>query len=108
MNTITRVLDQCRTCLAWKEIVNDIELSRLNLDLFQASQAKKELGIAQKILDQAILECYRYVMIPRPSGPNKVEFDVRRIGTTSSNIATAVEKSWSTVKRSFNAGLLFF
>ena len=92
MNTIVRVLDQCRTYLAWKEIVNDIELSRLNLDLFQVGSAKKEFGNAQKILEQAIFECYRYVMIPRPNGPNKVEFDVRRIGTTGSKIAAAVEK----------------
>ena len=92
MNIITRVQDQCRTCLAWREIVDDIDSSRLNLDLFQAKQAIKEQSIAQKILEQAILECYRYVMIPRPNGHNKVEFDVRRIGITSSNMAIAVEK----------------
>lgn len=92
MKTISRLQDQCRTYLAWEEIVKDIESSRLNLDLFQAKQAKKELEISRKILEQAILECYRYVMIPRLNGPNKVDFDVRRIGTSSSSIAAAVEK----------------
>ncbi|MBO5760461.1 MAG: ATP-binding protein [Lentisphaeria bacterium] len=92
LNNIGRVLEQCRIYLAWKEIVADIEAMRLNLDTFQINQAKKECDAASTILEQTLLECYRFLMIPEQNGPSKVGFEVRRIGTTNSNIASAVEK----------------
>ncbi|MBE6357833.1 MAG: ATP-binding protein [Lentisphaerae bacterium] len=92
LNNIGRVLEQCRIYLAWKEIVTDIENNRLNLDLFQANQAKKEREAALTILEQTLVESYRYLLIPEQLGPNKVGFDVHRIGTSNSNIASATEK----------------
>lgn len=92
LNTIGRVLDQGRIYLAWKEIVSDIEAMRLNLDTFQINQAKKERDAAQLILEQTLMECYRYLMIPEQNGPNKVGFEIRRIGSSNSSIATSIEK----------------
>lgn len=92
MNIVTRAQDQCRIYLAWSEIVTDIEDGRLNLDTFQARQAKKEKDVALQILKQELQECYRYVLIPMENGPRDVTFDVRRLGTPSGSIAAAVEK----------------
>ena len=92
MNIIGRVIDQCQIYLAWKEIVSDIESMRLNLDTFQANQARKERDGALLVLEQTLTECYRHLLIPEQNGPNKVGFEVRRIGTTNSNIATSIEK----------------
>ncbi|MBQ6473657.1 MAG: ATP-binding protein [Victivallales bacterium] len=93
MNIVSRALDQCRIFLAWSEIVADIENGRLNLDTFQVKQAKKEKEIAQQILRQELLECYRYVLVPRQSTPREVTFDVSKIGTSGGgSIATTVEK----------------
>ena len=93
MAIIARVLDQCRSYLAWSEIVADIESGRLNLDMFQMQQAKKDKETARLILKQELLECYRYVLVPRQSGPREITFDVSRIATNSGDsIATTVEK----------------
>ncbi|MGN0880345.1 MAG: ATP-binding protein [Oligosphaeraceae bacterium] len=92
MNIVTRAQEQCRIYLAWSEIVKDIEDGRLNLDTFQARQAKKERDVALQILKQELQECYRYVLIPMENGPRDVTFDVRRLGTPSGSITAAVEK----------------
>lgn len=92
LNNIGRVQEQARIYLAWKEIVTDIENNRLNLDLFQVNQARKERDAALLILEQALVECYRHLMIPEQVNLNKVNFETRRIGTSNSNIASAVEK----------------
>ena len=93
LNIIGRVNDQCRIYLAWKEIVNDIEAGRLNLDTFQISQAKKERDASLTVLEQTIAECYRFLMIPEQKGSNKVGFEIRKIGNANGGgIASSVEK----------------
>ena len=93
LNIISRVNDQCRIYLAWKEIVGDIEAGRLNLDTFQARQAGKERDAALTVLEQTIMECYRILMIPEQKAPGKVGFEIRKIGNANGGkIATAVEK----------------
>ena len=93
LNIVTRTQDQCRIYLSWSEIVNDIENGRMNLDLFQAKQAKNEKDTAYKILQQELRECYRYVLIPLQNGQRDVTFDARRLSfTAGESIASAVEK----------------
>jgi len=93
LNVVSRVIDQCRTYLAWGDIVTDIDDGRINLDTFQARQAKKEKETAHQILKQELMECYRYVLTPIQNGQRDTTFDVRKIGVASgSGIASTVEK----------------
>lgn len=93
LNIVSRALDQCRIYLAWSEITADIENGRLNLDTFQVKQAKNEKETAHQILKQELLECYRFVLVPRQDGPRDVTFDVSRIGSNNGqSVAVTVEK----------------
>ena len=90
VNIIDRVNDQCQIYLAWEEIVSDIEAARLNLDTFQINQAKKERDASLTVLKQTISECYRFLMIPVQKGPNKVGFEIRKIGNANGGCITSV------------------
>ena len=93
LNVINRVLDQARTFLAWGEIVTDIEDGRIDLGTFQAKQTRKEKDLANQILKQELLECYRYVLEPVQNGQRSITFEARRIGTgNGGSIASTVEK----------------
>ena len=83
LNILSRVTDQGRIYLAWKEIVSDIEAGRLNLDTFQAKQAGKERDAAQTVLEQTIVECYRFLLIPEEKTPGKLGFHVQKIGNAN-------------------------
>ncbi len=61
---LVRVNDCVRTVLAWKSIVDDVEASRLNIDLVQKKQAEKELKTAEEVLPKAARECYRWLLCP--------------------------------------------
>ena len=61
---LVRVSDCLRTALAWKSIVDDVEASRLNIDLVQKKQAEKELKTAEEVLPKAARECYRLLLCP--------------------------------------------
>ena len=52
---LARVNDCVRTALAWKSIVDDVEASRLNIDLVQKKQAEKELKSAEEVLPKALI-----------------------------------------------------
>ncbi len=93
-STIQRLTDQCRTYLAWQEIIDDCESGRQNMGLFQVKQAKRDCEAAQNAMDQMVRECYRILMIPIQKSSNKVGFDVRKIPSSSaSKIAVIVEKT---------------
>ena len=61
---VSRLKDVARTCLAWKEIVSDINEGKMNLDLYQADQAKKNCESAEKNLHQVIREAYKWLLCP--------------------------------------------
>lgn len=92
LDQFARMQDQCKIFLAWKEIVSDIEEERLDMGSFQSRQAKNELTTNEKTLEQSLVECYRYVLIPIPDGPRSVDFTVRRISAGVDSLASSVEK----------------
>jgi len=96
LNVVNRALEQGKIYLAWHEIVTDIDEGRLNLDIMQAKQARKEKDIAQQILKQALLECYRMVMVPVQKTPREVSFEVNRMSyNAGSTLATQIENKLS-------------
>ena len=89
-----RLNDYARTCIAWDEILSDIDNGKLNLDLFQINQAKKQKEIAQKSLMQLIKETYKWLICPVEDIVRKksqLSWEVISISTTSSNIMTEIE-----------------
>lgn len=63
-DVLSRLKDYGRTYLAWKEILSDIDAGKLNLDLFQINQAKKQKQASEKNLQQILREAYKWILCP--------------------------------------------
>jgi len=57
-DVVSRLRDQAKTYLAWQSIVSDINNEKLNLDLFQAKQARRYKDSAEQSLQQLVRETY--------------------------------------------------
>lgn len=90
---VGRLRDAGRTYLAWKEITNDIEESKLNLDLFQAKLAKKQLAGAEKNMQQLVRETYKWLLCPTQLRPEdaKVEWEAVTVSTNAQNLVQEIE-----------------
>jgi hypothetical protein len=63
-DVVSRLRDQARAYLAWRSIVNDIDEDKLNLDLFQAKQARSHAEGAEQALHQLVREAYKWLICP--------------------------------------------
>ncbi len=63
-DVVARLYDQARTWLAWKSIVDDIDNEKLNLDLFQAKQARTHKDAAEQSIQQLVRETYKWLICP--------------------------------------------
>lgn len=63
-DTASRLLDQVSTVLAWKSIDEDIKDMRLNLDQYQARQARQSYITAQDALPRMVAEVYKWLISP--------------------------------------------
>ena len=61
-DTASRLLDQVSTVLAWKSIDEDIKDMRLNLDQYQARQARQSYITAQDALPRMVAEVYKWLI----------------------------------------------
>lgn len=61
---VNRLRDQIRTILAWESITEDIKLMRLNLDQFQAHQAREQLDNATKTFKLSLRHSYQHLLVP--------------------------------------------
>ncbi|WP_257297326.1 ATP-binding protein [Endozoicomonas sp. YOMI1] len=92
-DTVGRLSDACRTYLAWKEIVGDIADEKLNLDSFQASQAKKNATGAESHLQQVVREAYKWLLCPTQfkATEQKVDWETVAISTNAPNLVQEIE-----------------
>ena len=92
---LTRVNDCLRTALAWKSIVEDVEASRLNIDLVQKKQAEKELKTAEEVLPKAARECYRWLLCPSQSSPTdqQVTVEAFNLNTSGATLGAEIERT---------------
>ena len=88
---LTRVNDSVRTALAWKSIVEDVEASRLNIDLAQKKQAEKELKTAEEVLPKAARECYRWLLCPSQATATTQQASVEAFPLNTSGAALGAE-----------------
>ena len=90
-----RLNDYARSYIAWEEILSDIDNGKLNLDLFQINQAKKQKDIINKSLIQLIKETYKWLICPVEdiiSKKNQLAWEVVSISSSTNNIITEIEQ----------------
>jgi hypothetical protein len=84
-----------RTYLAWKSILQDIEDGKLNLDLFQAKQAKKNKDQAEQVLIQSTKDTYKWILCPTQDllkGKAEISWEISSISSNSVNIMAEIEQ----------------
>lgn len=94
-DVVARLKDQGRTFLAWKSIVTDIDESKLNLDLFQINQARKNKESAEQSLKQCVRESYRWLLCPTQEmikGKPEINWEVVGISTNAPNLVAEIEQ----------------
>lgn len=92
-DVVGRLHDAGRTYLAWREIVNDINEGKLNLDLFQVNLAKKNTDGAEKSLNQMVRESYKWILCPAQfnATDKTVDWETVSISTNSPNVVQEIE-----------------
>ena len=92
-DVVNRLNDACRTLLAWRGIISDIDEGKLNLDLFQAKLAKKNSDSAEKNLQQIVRESYKWILCPTQlsATDNSIEWEGVSVSTNASNLIQEIE-----------------
>jgi len=80
---LSRLRDTARVVLAWQSIVDDVETGRLNIDVLQQNQAKKELQTASEVLPRAARECYKWLLCPVQQSATDPAIDVEAFPLTT-------------------------
>jgi len=91
---VSRLKEQARTCLAWREIVADIEAGKMNLDLFQAGLAKKNRDAAEQSLMQLVRETYKWLICPSEvfeGGAPKLQWEAVGLSPAAPNLVAEIE-----------------
>jgi len=96
-DTVGRLKDQVRSCLAWQSIVTDSKDLKLNLDMFQSRQANKSLEDANEALQRTIRETYKWVLAPmqeaRPGkGLSELQWEHFQINAGAQNWSQEIER----------------
>lgn len=81
-----------RTYLAWKSILQDIEDGKLNLDLFQAKQARKNKDQAEQVLIQSTKDTYKWLLCPNQDMSKDKLSILWDIATIPSNVANLISE----------------
>lgn len=95
-DSASRLLDQVSTVLAWKSIDEDIKDMRLNLDQYQAKQARQSHATAQAALERMISEVYKWLISPMQTASsgkvNDIEWEPFQLNTAAQSIPRAMEQ----------------
>ena len=93
-DVVSRLKDQARTYLAWKSIVSDIDNEKLNLDLFQAKQARRHTEGAEQTLQQLVRETYKWLICPVEDfvrGKPTLNWEVVSVSPAAQNLVQEIE-----------------
>lgn len=94
-DVVMRLKEQGRTLLAWQSIVSDIEAGKLNLDLFQATQARKNKDAAEHSLMQLVRESYRWLLCPTQDmerGKPDIQWEVVGVSPNAPSLVAEIEQ----------------
>jgi len=93
-DVLSRLKGYARTYIAWKEIISDINDGKLNLDLFQINQAKKQRDSSEQSLKQILREAYKWILCPVEDfvrGKPKLLWETVSVSTYPQNLAKEIE-----------------
>ncbi|WP_163373330.1 ATP-binding protein [Endozoicomonas acroporae] len=92
-DVVNRLKDAGRTYIAWQSIVSDINSHKLNLDLFQIDQAKKNGEGADATLMQLVRQTYKWLLCPVEEVPGQgIDWEAVAISSASTRIIGDIEK----------------
>ncbi|PVZ72008.1 ATP-binding protein [Pelagibaculum spongiae] len=93
-DAVSRLRDTAKTHLAWREISFDIRDGKLNLDLFQASQAKKNTEVSEKSLRQMVREAYKWILCPvqNKATDKSIDWETESVSSNASNLVQEIEQ----------------
>jgi predicted AAA+ superfamily ATPase len=93
-DTLSRLREAVRGVLAWKSILDDVELSRLNIDRVQEKQARQEFKSAEDALPRVARECYKWLLCPGASNPGskEPEIEVFSLNSASNGLTPEIER----------------
>ena len=87
---IERVIDQCKSYLAWCEIGAEMESGRLNLDALQIKNVKQEKEASLNHLGSVLMECYKHLIVPTAEDVRNMRLEVRAISCRGGKLADVV------------------
>jgi hypothetical protein len=93
-DVVSRLRDQARTYLAWRSIVADVEHEKLNLDVYQARQAKENADAAEQTLQQLVRETYKWLICPLEEfvrGKPRLVWEAVSVSPSAQNLVQAIE-----------------
>ena len=94
VDVLSRLKDYGRTYIAWKEILSDIDAGKLNLDMFQISQARKHKQASEKSLQQILREAYKWILCPVEDfvqGKPKLAWEVVAVSTFATDLTAEIK-----------------
>lgn len=100
---VSRLLDGVTTYLAWRDIAEDIDEGKLNLDLFQAKNAKRYADHADRNLKQLVRETYKWLVCPMQDDARErqIQWEVVAVSTQAPQLRAEIqnkllEEEWVT------------
>jgi len=95
-DSLPRLADQVRTFLAWKSILDDVENMKINLDVMQINQVKKQLDSSGSGLNRMTSECYRWLLCPVQSigndnKPKKLDWECFSLNGNDKGMTAKIE-----------------
>jgi hypothetical protein len=95
-DSASRLLDQVSTVLAWQSINDDIKDMRLNLDQYQAKQARQSLATAQDALQRMVAEVYKWLISPMQTASagsvSEIQWEPFPLNAASQSMPKAIEQ----------------
>lgn len=93
-DVVSRLKEAGRVLIAWQGIVADIDEGNLNLDLFQAKQAKKNRDGAEQTLKQVVRDCYKWLLCPSEdfkAGKPELHWEAVTVSNASVSLVAEIE-----------------
>lgn len=93
-DVVSRLKEAGRVFIAWQEIVADIDDGKLNLDVFQAKQAKKNRDGAEQTLKQIVRDCYKWLLCPSEDfagGAPRLSWEAVAVSSAATSLVAEIE-----------------
>ncbi len=91
-----RVIDQAKTYLAWRSILDDFQSDKLTYQNTQLTEVKHAVAVAEQTLQQLIREAYKWLICPVQEFPQDkrptIEWEVVAVSPAAPNLIQEIER----------------